>query len=72
MSIEVNTTVSKTDDTGSNPVCGTNKPSWVQIRESLRNKPQEELEFIGESGADGVIDGLLPNGLPYEWKKRRK
>ena len=32
---------------------------------------EEPLEFIGERGVAGVVDGLLPNGEPYTWAKRR-
>jgi hypothetical protein len=46
-------------------------PSWVEAREALRNHVEEPLVFVGERGADGVIDGLLPNGEPYGWYKRR-
>jgi hypothetical protein len=47
------------------------QPSWVEAREALRNHVEEPLVFVGERGADGVIDGLLPNGEPYGWYKRR-
>ena len=33
--------------------------------------PEEPLVFVGEMGADGVIDGKLPNGEEYGWYKRR-
>lgn len=32
---------------------------------------EEPLIWVGERGADGVINGLLPNGEPYTWYKRR-
>ena len=47
------------------------KPKWVEDREALRQMVEEPLVFIGERGADGVINGLLPNGEPYTWYKRR-
>lgn len=47
------------------------KPKWVEDREALRQMVEEPLVFIGERGADGVIDGKLPNGEPYTWYKRR-
>ena len=47
------------------------QPKWVADREALRNQVEEPLVFIGERGAAGVIDGLLPNGEPYTWFKRR-
>jgi hypothetical protein len=47
------------------------QPSWVEAREALRNHVEEPLVFVGPMGADGVIDGLLPNGEVYGWYKRR-
>lgn len=47
------------------------KPKWVEDRERLKTMEEEPLIFIGEMGADGVIDGLLPNGEEYGWYKRR-
>jgi hypothetical protein len=47
------------------------RPSWVEQREALRQHREEPLVFVGERGADGVIDGLLPNGELYGWYKRR-
>jgi len=29
-------------------------------------------EVVGKFGADGIIDGKLPNGEAYKWKKRRR
>ena len=46
-------------------------PSWVEHREALKHYVEEPLVFIGPMGADGVINGLLPNGEPYGWYKRR-
>ena len=47
------------------------KPKWVEDREALKSMVEEPLVFIGERGADGVVNGLLPNGEPYTWTKRR-
>lgn len=47
------------------------QPSWVEAREALRNHVEEPLVFVGKMGADGVIDGKLPNGEEYGWYKRR-
>jgi len=47
------------------------RPSWVEQRETLRQHREESLVFVGEPGADGVIDGKLPNGELYGWYKRR-
>ena len=46
-------------------------PQWVKDKEALKQLVEEPLVFVGEQGADGVIDGLLPNGEPYGWYKRR-
>lgn len=29
-------------------------------------------EIVGKFGADGILDGKLPNGESYKWKKRRR
>lgn len=42
-------------------------PKWVEDKNKINH--DEEIEFIGELGVDGVIDGKLPNGEDYEWKK---
>ena len=47
------------------------KPKWVEDKEALKSLVEEPLVFIGERGAAGVIDGLLPSGEPYTWTKRR-
>ena len=47
------------------------QPSWVETREALRTHVEEPPVFVGEMGVAGVIDGLLPNGEPYGWYKRR-
>jgi hypothetical protein len=47
------------------------KPQWVKDHESIKAMEEEPLIWVGERGADGVIDGLLPNGKPYLWYKRR-
>ena len=47
------------------------KPKWVEDREALKSLVEEPLVFIGERGVAGVVDGLLPNGEPYTWAKRR-
>lgn len=46
------------------------KPDWVNKKEELKTHIEEELVFVGESGAAGVIDGKLPNGDIYEWSKK--
>jgi hypothetical protein len=31
-----------------------------------------DMEVAGNFGADGIIDGKLPNGEAYKWKRRRR
>ena len=47
------------------------QPKWVEDKKAIHDHLEGPLEFIGERGADGVINGLLPNGEPYTWFKRR-
>jgi hypothetical protein len=46
-------------------------PQWVKDKKALQKHIEEPAVFIGKMGSDGVIDGLLPNGEPYGWYKRR-
>ena len=32
----------------------------------------DDMEVMGKFGADGIINGKLPNGEAYKWKKRRR
>ena len=32
----------------------------------------ENPNCVGKQGVDSVVDGKLPDGNDYEWKKRRK
>lgn len=50
---------------------GNQKPNWVKLKEQLQKEKPEEVVFTNLTGADGITNGKLPNGLPYEWKKRR-
>ena len=29
------------------------------------------MEIVGIFGADEIVEGVLPNGFTYDWKKRR-
>ena len=44
--------------------------NWLEEKEKIKNQEPEELIFIGEPGADGVINGKLPNGEDYDWSKQ--
>lgn len=46
-------------------------PEWVKQKEKLNSTTLEQVSFVGEMGADGVIDGKLPNGDDYLWFKRK-
>lgn len=46
-------------------------PAWVLEKEHLNRTFREEVEIIGKMGADGVVDGKLPNGTKYQWEKIR-
>lgn len=32
----------------------------------------ECLDMVGGFGVSAVVDGMLPSGQPYDWKKRRR
>ena len=32
----------------------------------------DNIEICGKFGVDTVIDGVCPDGIAYDWKKRRK
>lgn len=62
---------------GSNPSASTKVndmekkiPKWVQDKNNIKH--DERIEFVGQMGVDGVIDGKLPNGEPYEWTKKSR
>lgn len=46
-------------------------PSWVLEKQRIHEQPAEELEFVGQLGVAGVIDGKLPNGDEYDYIKKR-
>ena len=48
------------------------KPQWVKDKEALQKHQEEPPVFIGKMGADGVINGLLPNGEVYHRNLRKK
>lgn len=32
----------------------------------------KDFEVVGVFGADSIKDGVCPDGIDYDWKKRRK
>lgn len=45
-------------------------PKWVEDKNKIKH--DEEIEFVGEMGVAGVIDGKLPNGDDYHWSKKNR
>ena len=43
-----------------------------QSRYSYVTLMSENPNCVGKPGVDTVVDGKLPDGSNYEWKKRRK
>ncbi len=51
----------------------------LQFSQELRNSKKytfitmvcEDANIVGQSGVDSVVNGKLPDGNNYEWKKRR-
>jgi hypothetical protein len=46
-------------------------PAWVLEKQNLNKKVHEDVIVVGKMGADGVVDGLLPDGTKYQWEKIR-
>lgn len=46
-------------------------PQWVLEKQRIQSQEPEELVFVGELGATGVINGKLPNGEDYDYLKKR-
>jgi hypothetical protein len=50
--------------------------NWTKfLRDSGRTfvtMVSENPNVVGKPGVDAVVDGILPDGNAYEWKKRRK
>jgi hypothetical protein len=32
----------------------------------------KDFEIVGKFGVDSIKDGVCPDGIDYDWKKRRK
>ena len=46
--------------------------AWVKELDEFVTIHFDDMEVAGKFGADGIIDGKLPNGETYKWKKRRR
>jgi len=46
--------------------------AWVKELGEFVTIHFDDMEVAGKFGADGIIDGKLPNGEAYKWKKRRR
>jgi hypothetical protein len=45
-------------------------PAWVTAKHQIKH--DEKIVFVGQLGAEGIIDGKLPNGEPYDWSKANR
>jgi hypothetical protein len=45
--------------------------AWAKELDEFVTIQFDDMEVAGKFGADGIIDGKLPNGEAYKWKKRR-
>jgi hypothetical protein len=43
-------------------------PAWVTTKNQISH--DEKIVFVGQLGAEGVIDGKLPNGSPTIGEKQ--
>mgnify|MGYP003348350573 FL=1 len=44
---------------------------WAKILEVFVTIKSDSMEIVGIFGADSIKDGLCPDGIEYDWKKRR-
>jgi hypothetical protein len=45
---------------------------WAKVINRFVTIKGNGMEIVGLFGADSVKDGLCPDGVEYDWKKRRK
>ena len=46
--------------------------SWAKVLGEFVTIKINGMELVGRFGADSIEDGMCPDGIPYDWKKRRK
>jgi len=46
--------------------------AWAKELDEFVTIQFDDMEVAGKFGADGIIDGKLPNGEANRWKKRRR
>ena len=45
--------------------------AWAKVLDKFVTIQINGYEIVGKFGADSVIDGKCPDGIAYDWKKRR-
>ena len=45
---------------------------WAKTLSYFVTIESDEYELVGKFGVDSVENGVLPDGTPYTWLKRRK
>ncbi len=45
---------------------------WAKTLSYFVTIKGDKYELVGKFGVDSVEDGVLPDGTPYTWLKRRK
>ena len=44
---------------------------WAKVLACFVTIKSNEMEVVGHFGVDSVESGLCPDGIAYDWKKRR-
>lgn len=45
---------------------------WAKLLAVFVTISSKDFELVGKFGVDSIEDGLCPDGVAYDWKKRRK
>jgi hypothetical protein len=44
---------------------------WAKVLSKFVTIQSDDYEIVGKFGSDSIVDGVLPDGHEYTWKKRR-
>ncbi len=44
---------------------------WAKVLEVFVTIKGDDMEVVGMFGADSIKEGVCPDGIAYDWKKRR-
>ncbi len=44
---------------------------WAKVLEVFVTIKSDNMEVVGMFGADSIKEGVCPDGIAYDWKKRR-